>query len=309
VSWLSDLWNKIMHRTAEMPAAQDNGGKPMKRALLVGINAYPGCPLQGCVNDVNNMRNLLVSKYGFGFSTDICVLTDGQATTSNILAKLKWLVAGAKPGDTILFHYSGHGAQTPTSDPSSPTPGLYDCICPVDFDWSTQHMITDKQFVQIFGQLPSGVIFNWLSDSCHSGDLDRNFGLLGRSQTFFGKLWNRIFPKKHQDAPKAMPIPPAIHAAIARIKKAGTASRGIVNGQLEVGFISGCKSDQTSADAYINGQHCGALTTYFLTCLKAAAANTSLSQLTQTIVQKLDADGYEQEPQCSGTRQNSPFLG
>ncbi|HET7402221.1 MAG TPA: caspase family protein, partial [Usitatibacter sp.] len=30
------------------------------RALLVGINAYPGQPLNGCVNDVKDMAGLLV---------------------------------------------------------------------------------------------------------------------------------------------------------------------------------------------------------------------------------------------------------
>jgi hypothetical protein len=44
----------------------------MKKALLVGINDYPGVynDLMGCVNDVRNMQNLLVSMFGFA-SQDI----------------------------------------------------------------------------------------------------------------------------------------------------------------------------------------------------------------------------------------------
>jgi hypothetical protein len=38
------------------------------RALLVGINRYPNVPLDGCVNDVKDMANLLVSRCGFASS-------------------------------------------------------------------------------------------------------------------------------------------------------------------------------------------------------------------------------------------------
>ncbi|MBT9164875.1 MAG: hypothetical protein DDT23_00886 [candidate division WS2 bacterium] len=56
-----------------------------KRALLVGINKYkiPGSDLNGCVNDVTNVRDILL-KY-FGFTTkDIRVLVDERATIRNL---------------------------------------------------------------------------------------------------------------------------------------------------------------------------------------------------------------------------------
>ena len=37
----------------------------MNKALLVGINAYPGNELEGCVNDVMDMRDFLKSKCGY----------------------------------------------------------------------------------------------------------------------------------------------------------------------------------------------------------------------------------------------------
>lgn len=30
-----------------------------KKALIVGIDEYPGCPLRGCVNDANSVASLL----------------------------------------------------------------------------------------------------------------------------------------------------------------------------------------------------------------------------------------------------------
>ncbi len=29
-----------------------------------------------------------------------------------MIAGMKWLVAGAQPGDSLFMHYSGHGGQT-----------------------------------------------------------------------------------------------------------------------------------------------------------------------------------------------------
>ena len=81
-----------------------------KRALLVGINRYKmaGNNLKGCVNDVTNIRDILIRFYGFKVE-DIRVVVDERATKNNIIIRLKWLVTDSKVGDKLLFHYSGHG--------------------------------------------------------------------------------------------------------------------------------------------------------------------------------------------------------
>ncbi|WP_051055765.1 caspase family protein [Allocoleopsis franciscana] len=38
---------------------------PRKLALLVGINQYSFSPLDGCLNDVELQRNLLIYRFGF----------------------------------------------------------------------------------------------------------------------------------------------------------------------------------------------------------------------------------------------------
>lgn len=52
---------------------------PRKLALLVGINSYADQPLQGCVNDTELQRQLLIHRFGFN-PQYIYVLTDGDAT-------------------------------------------------------------------------------------------------------------------------------------------------------------------------------------------------------------------------------------
>lgn len=87
-----------------------------KRALLVGCN-YPGTKveLHGCANDVKRMKNTLISRFGFD-EEDILVLLDTdrsgmQPTGANIRNCLAKMIAGVRPGDMMVFHYSGHGTQ------------------------------------------------------------------------------------------------------------------------------------------------------------------------------------------------------
>ncbi|HEY3116002.1 MAG TPA: caspase family protein, partial [Chloroflexota bacterium] len=75
----------------------------MNRALLVGINAYPGAPLNGCVNDVTDMASFLVKPCGFAMG-DIRLVTDSRATKTAIVDRLGWLLTGLQKGDRILFH-------------------------------------------------------------------------------------------------------------------------------------------------------------------------------------------------------------
>lgn len=250
-----------------------------QKALLVGINAYPGCPLRGCINDITDMANFLVSKGSFKES-EIRLLTDARATAVGIRERLHWLVADAKPGDHLVFHYSGHGAQSATRDRAGEIDGLDEVLCPVDFDWSDERMIRDKEFHQIFSKLPAGVSFNWISDSCHSGDLSRDMSKWGtRSLPIPDDMaWRlRIAAKKEMTAKKDDPI----HA---------------------VALISGCKSNQTSADASFNNRPNGALTYFLLQELNARnGISKPLVQIVSAVRKQLKLNGYTQIPQIEGS--------
>jgi hypothetical protein len=266
---------------------------PGDKALCVGINAYPGCPLNGCVNDANDMHDYLIKWEGFK-PEQIKVLTDADATCANITAGLNWLVADAKPGDRRLFHYSGHGAEDAVADFQNDPDHLNQMICPVDFDWTAQHEIIDKQFVEIFKAFPAGVLFNWVSDSCHSGDLDRVIAKPGK------KMIAKQYPN----------VPDAVKKRIQAAKSHKTFTRGLINGTLDVGYVAGCAPDQTSADTQDDtGRPCGALTHYFLTVMKNPALNTKpISVVVFNVDQTLAQDGYDQVPQAEGARKTKPFL-
>uniref|UniRef100_A0ACD5TFJ9 Uncharacterized protein n=1 Tax=Avena sativa TaxID=4498 RepID=A0ACD5TFJ9_AVESA len=153
-----------------------------KRAVLVGIN-YPGtkAELKGCHNDVARMRRCLVDRFGFD-DAGIRVLSDAdpaapQPTGANIRRELARLVADARPGDSLFFHYSGHGTRLPAETGQDDDTGFDECIVPSDMN-----LITDQDFTELVQKVPDGCLFTIVSDSCHSGGLlDKTKEQIGHS--------------------------------------------------------------------------------------------------------------------------------
>src|SRR5262245_59737575 len=143
-----------------------------KKALLCGVNKYQiaGADLRGCVNDVENMRGVLVDLFGFDAS-DITVLLDEQATKSAIDAALSTLVSNASPGDVLYFHFSGHGSNVPDQDGDEEDDHRDEIFCSTDLDWNDP--LRDDRIRTVLDGLPSGVNLTFVSDCCHSGSITR----------------------------------------------------------------------------------------------------------------------------------------
>ena len=75
-------------------------------------------------------------------------------------------------------------------------------------------------------------------------------------------------------------------------------------------LISGCRADQTSADAAIGGGFAGALTYNLVEALTESAAPLSYRELHDQTCAKLKRGRYEQIPQLEGSeaRLDQPFL-
>jgi len=269
------------------------------RALLIGINAYPGAPLKGCVNDVQEWANLLTSRYGFK-PAEVRLLTDARAVTKEWWPRLNWMLAGAGPGDKMVFCYSGHGAQIATRDGHThEVDGLDEIVCPADFDWNRKHMITDDQLHRLFmTKVKKGVLFNWIADCCHSGDLTRNLPAPpGSSESEY------VMPRVH-------PTPVDIKWRENVLRSTGRyRPRPLASQRMNVGFVSGCRSEQTSADAWIKGRPCGVLSHFLKEVLKRRPKRTPLVKLVQETTKLITRARYPQRPVVSGARKNRPFLG
>jgi uncharacterized caspase-like protein len=56
-----------------------------------------------------------------------------RPTKSNILLAMRWLVYGCSSGDSLVFHFSGHGTQVDDQDDDE-LDGKDEAICPLDGD-------------------------------------------------------------------------------------------------------------------------------------------------------------------------------
>jgi hypothetical protein len=178
-----------------------------KKALIVGINSYADAPLRGCVNDAHAMHSLLTEQYGFA-GEDVRVLCDGRATADAIKHRLAWLVAGAKPGDHLVFHFSGHGSQVRDRGPLDELADHKDeILCPVDLDWK-EKVVTDDDLAAYFRKVPKGAILNVVLDCCHSGTGTRSLRPPGEDLPEF----TEGNPHKYPVGQRFLPMPFDIEA-------------------------------------------------------------------------------------------------
>lgn len=145
-----------------------------RRALLVGINyvGQEGLEITVGHHDVRRMQTYL-SGHGYQDEHMRVLLDDGGhtlPTKAAIEENLRWLVAGAKAGDSLLFHYSGHGS-TYVDDAADRFAGSSDeALCPVDFRSAGMIFDTDL-FRLLISPLREEVHLSCVVDCCQSGTI------------------------------------------------------------------------------------------------------------------------------------------
>ena len=243
-----------------------------KWALLIGVNEYPveQWKLKGCVNDVSMTKELLITKFGFPLE-NIKVMTDQEATADNIRKAIEeWLIARPHPGDIVYFHFSGHGSQVADPD-GDEEDGKDEFICPVDLHpGDTRTFITDDELHAYFARIPTQNV-TIVTDCCHSGSGTRDL-TLNRNRSIDPSDFERFALVKGKDgatravilspvagATPPKPEPPPPPAFVPKNQEQSQAS--VDDGNAQQVHISGCRDDQTSADALIrDGFSAGALT-------------------------------------------------
>ena len=174
-------------------------------ALFVGINEYQTISdLNGCIIDINRMErfakrfwdidprerqgkvegdpiiNLKIlptpfEDYDF---LKICRLEDEQATKANIVRAFRAFLTQAKAGDSVWFHFSGHGAEAPSAEvfaklENGKDQGLMCHDYAVDADGNYSNFLADKEIAILLDEVANGEggtphILVTL-DCCHSG--------------------------------------------------------------------------------------------------------------------------------------------
>lgn len=234
----------------------------VKKALLIGIN-YTGtsAQLNGCINDIYNVRSFLLQHYGYEMQ-NIKVLSDQDILPTNKAIKdnIAWLLSGSSEGDNLFFHYSGHGGNIADSNRDE-TDGRDETIIPIDY--TTTGMITDDWLFENFiAKVPKGVNLWALMDCCHSGtvlDLKHNYVSAcklkpGKNlrEPYLPGNWTNVFQYSSQR------------------------SRDAVG---NIYMFSGALDPQYAEDAFINGKPQGAFTACLLDCLKNNLSNLKALKL------------------------------
>lgn len=264
-----------------------------KKALFVGINKfakYPQFALNGCVNDARDMAALYKDLLGFK-PAEMTVLTDSSATKANIMSRLKAMVAEAKAGKLgyLVFSLSSHGTQMKDRGGDEPD-GMDEAFVPYDIDqnasgWDPARIIGDDEFHDLFVSLPAGVLLEVYLDTCHSGTGLRNaaFGL-------------------HAARPRYV-APPQQEFAERNRRVRGFTLNARSNSKAVAGqhhlLWTGCKSNQTSADAYFSGRYSGAFTYHFIKVMRES--NNKLSRKDVVVkMRTLMKNKFSQVPQLEG---------
>jgi metacaspase-1 len=275
-----------------------------KSAVLIGVNRYriPGADLRGCVPDVKNMSSLLQRKYGFG-AGDICMLTDFDATKKAIEQAITGLVSGGHRGDVLLVHFSGHGSNVP-DDNGDEADNRDEILCPTDLDWYDP--LRDDWLRSVFDGLRDGVSLTVITDSCHSGTVTRAIEPPDAPviQRYLPSPWDLAAAESGRSLTGT--TRGTLHQAPESERKA----RDIVHVDIPEVLISGCRADQTSADAAIGGGFAGALTYNLVEALTETETPLSYRELHDQTCAKLKHSRYEQIPQLEGSeaRLDQPFL-
>ena len=253
----------------------------VKSALLVGINYY-NTPnqLNGCIDDIINMRNMLIDAYGYK-AANIVILHDstdpkviaanGKPTGINILQNLYALAMKSGGLEEVWFHYSGHGAQIRDKNGDEKS-GLDDVIVPVDFQ--TNGFIVDDDIFRLIKLIKCRAVL--LFDSCHSGTVC--------------------------DLPWSFECKPTSFVRT-RSNVANLTNPNIF-------MFSGCKDNQTSADTYdvATNTYVGAFSNAFMEELRASGHSIPLITLNRNVCVNLAKNGYSQVPIFSSSNANPVYV-
>jgi len=270
---------------------------PRKLALLVGINQYPvDTPLKGCITDVELQQELLIYRFGF-YPDDILTLTDQQATRQNIEnAFVEHLSKQVKPGDVVLFHFSGYGTRVNKTNvhSSKEEPSITNVLLPVDSVLPTKNQpvvnaVSQDTLFLLLRSLPTDLVTTVLDTSYTDGGIILQGNLRVRSKP--------LAPTAEITAEEI-----AFQAQITQNSPQISPNPGIV--------LVAAEPEQLATEGQLDGFSSGfftyALTQHLWQATPATTIQVSLSQVAATVEQLV---GNKQQPKlCGKSNQDQTLL-
>ncbi|HEY6130436.1 MAG TPA: caspase family protein [Halioglobus sp.] len=268
------------------------------RALLIGIDTYPDPRnnLNSCVADTLAFRQMLLGTYKFR-SDQIRLLHNRDATKSNVLGELQWLLTGAQDGDRLVFFDSSHGYRYPDGDTMVEVLCLYD------------QFLADTEFVAITASAPSRALTAVL-DCCHAGGMNKFFFPQGNVEVARAKVWRPAAAEEE--------INLQLYAQVTKFKffgQAATSDSGAVAKNFQMNpvgipapkdaseggsefngaIFAACQADQTAAAGSASTKNLSAFT---FALLEELDSTLPLSDLRTRVADRLNALNMSQEPRA-----------
>jgi len=277
--------------------------KPRKLALLVGISKYSrGRDISRDWADLNGVRDVMLlqktleERLGFK-KEDILVLTDEKATHKGIIdAFQNHLIARAKPGDVVMFHFSGHG-QLMKDTTGRKLTGKDECFVPYDYGDQGVRVLENNPRLGAFemngllkklcdkmrdqGKVKGDVLV--VLDTCHSGTGTR--GIMKER----GREWDERYDGPQ---PKSSSSPGAVEKAPARP---------------EYVFIAACESNQSAKED--PDTKLGILTKHLIKAIEQARPDSTYRDLFERVESEVGALNIEQDPRVEGNLDRVIFNG
>jgi metacaspase-1 len=251
---------------------------------------------------VKNMQSLLTRSYGFK-GDDITVLTDFAATKKGIESAIRKLAQGGRKGDVLLVHFSGHGSNVPDDD-GDEADDRDEILCPTDLDW--KNPMRDDWLRKTFDSMRAGVSLTVITDCCHSGTITRAVQPPDAPsiERYLPSPWDLVAVESGRS------LRGTVKTELRKSKRASRKQRDIVEADLPEVLITGCRADQTSADAMIGGSFNGALTYNLVAAIGDAQGELSYRQLHDATTAKLKRGRFDQVAQleCAKSHLDRPFL-
>ena len=296
-------------------------------AVLIGIDYYAPNVLPdgghypclgGCVRDIKDVENLLLSKLRLT-GQQITKLTvsnpkEGEPpeppeqwpTYENITGAFKQLTQKAHPGDQVYIHYSGHGGRTTTAFPElKGQNGLDESLVPTDIGTLGTRYVRDVELSHLLRTMvDKELLVTIVLDSCHSGGATRGMG---------GAVVRGI-PSIDTTQRPTDSLVAERDELVASWRRAATSSRDVKLGSGWLpnaeGYVllTACRANELANEYAFDGkERNGALTYWLLDSLNQITPEVTYRALHSRVLNKVHAKFSQQTPQIHGERDRVVF--
>ncbi len=263
---------------------------PTRRALIIGIGAYPHFPndqLLGAVADARLFAATLQERFGFP-EAELSLLLDEAATRESLVAALDGLAERAEPGDAVVLYYSGHGSQRLERAPEGEEADRYEeVLVPYDSGHrapaENRDLSDDELGAWVRRVRARTENLTLIFDCCHSGSLDRQ------------RSARQVPMDRRRRPPSGRP----------RTTRGGSGWLPLERGYT---LLAACRDGEISSELRTPAGVHGALTWHLVQALTApGAAGQSWQALFEPVAARVNADFLCQHPQLEGERERLPF--